>query len=120
MISVLRGDVLLVDYPYTDRTGSKVRPCIVVQNDRDNLRLDDTIVVLLTSKTRFTPGCPTEMLITANSLAGRQAGLIFDSAVQGHNLLTIDRSFIRRKIGSIPVEVIPDVDNCLKAALGLS
>ena len=120
MTPVVRGDVVLVDYPYTDRTGSKVRPCIVVQNDIDNQRLDDTIVVLLTSKTRFTPGAPTEMLITAESPEGRQAGLIFDSAVQGHNLLTIDRSLIRRKIGSISTEIIPDVDNCLKAALALS
>ena len=117
---VLRGEVVLVDYPYTDRTGSKVRPCIVVQNDTDNVRLDDTIVVLLTSKTRFTPGSPTEILITAESPVGRQAGLIFDSAVQGHNMLTIDRSFIRRKIGTMTVETLAKVDNCLKAALALS
>ena len=118
--AVFRGDVVLVDYPYTDRTGSKVRPCIVVQNDTDNQRLDDTIVVLLTSKTRFTPGSPTEILITADSPAGRQAGLIFDSAVQGHNMLTIDRSFIRRKIGTMPVETMSSLNRCLKAALALS
>ena len=29
MMNVLRGDVMLVDYPYTDRTGSKVRPCTI-------------------------------------------------------------------------------------------
>ena len=52
MIAVSRADVVLVDYPYTDRTGSKVRPCVVVQNDGDNQRLDDTIVALMTSKTR--------------------------------------------------------------------
>ena len=120
MMNVLRGDVVLVDYPYTDRTGSKVRPCIVVQNDSDNQRLDDTIVVLMTSKTRFTPGIATEILITAQSPAGQQAGLIFDSAVQGHNLLTVDRSFIRRKIGTIPAETMLTVDVCLKAALALS
>ena len=28
-----RGDVVLVDYPFSDRTGSKVRPALVVQND---------------------------------------------------------------------------------------
>ncbi len=88
MKTVSRGDVVLVDYPYTDRTGSKVRPCIVVQNDASNQQLDDTIVVLMTSRTRFTPGSSTELLITAQSPAGRQAGLIFDSAVQGQNLLT--------------------------------
>ncbi len=82
MITVSRGDVALVDYPYSDRAGSKVRPCVVVQNDADNQRLDDTIVVAMTSKTRFTPGCATEFLITADSAAGKQAGLIFDSALQ--------------------------------------
>ena len=110
---------MLVDYPYTDRTGSKVRPCLVVQNDPDNRRLDDTIVILMTSKTRFAPGTATELLIEAQSPAGKQAGLIFDSAVQGHNLLTIDRGFIRRKIGAIPAVTMAEVDGCLKAALAL-
>ncbi len=35
MITVSRGDVALVDYPYSDRAGSKVRPCVVVQNDAE-------------------------------------------------------------------------------------
>jgi mRNA interferase MazF len=108
MITVSRRDVVLVDYPYTDRAGSKVRPCIVVQNDHDNQRMDDTIVVLMTSKTRFTAGSKTELLIAADSPSGKQAGLIFDSAVQGQNLLTVDRSFIRRKIGIIPAETMSE------------
>lgn len=120
MKTVLRGDVVLVDYPYTDRTGSKVRPCVVVQNDESNKRLDDTIVALMTSKTRFTPGSATELLITAESPAGQQAGLIFDSAVQGQNLLTVDRSFLRRKIGDLPEDTMLQVDQCLKAALALA
>jgi mRNA interferase MazF len=120
MMTVSRGDVVLVDYPYTDRSGSKVRPCIVVQNDADNQRLDDTIVVPMTSKTRFTPGCAAELLIDAQSSAGKQAGLIFDSAVQCQNLLTVDRSFIRRKIGAVPAESMTDVDKCPKAALALT
>ena len=120
MTVIFRGDVVLVDYPYTDRAGSKVRPCIVVQNDGDNQRLDDTIIVLVTSKTRFTPGSVTELAIAAQSPAGRQAGLIFDSAVQGQNLLTVDRSFIRWKIGNIPTDTMSEVDKCLKAALALT
>ncbi len=119
-MNVVRGNVVLVDYPYTDRTGSKVRPCIVVQNDNDNQRLNDTIIVLMTSKTRFKPGSATQVLIAAESNAGRQAGIIFDSAVQGHNMLTIDRSFIRRTIGIIPSETMSEIDACLKAALALS
>jgi len=100
MMTVSRGDVVLVEYPYTDRAGSKVRPCIVVQNDGDNQRLDDTIVVLMTSKTRFTPGSATELLIAARSPAGRQAGLIFDSAVQGQNLLLWTAASVAEKSAS--------------------
>jgi mRNA-degrading endonuclease toxin of MazEF toxin-antitoxin module len=33
---VRRGEVVLVDFPFSDRTGSKVRPCLVVQNDANN------------------------------------------------------------------------------------
>ena len=117
MKTVLRGDVVLVDYPYTDRTGSKVRPCVVVQSDDGNQRLDDTIVALMTSKTRFTLGSSNELLITAQSPARRKAGLIFDSAVQGQNLLTVDRSFLRRKNCVLSGDPMRQVDQCLKAAL---
>ena len=34
-----RGDIVLLDYSYADGSGSKVRPALVVQNDRDNQRL---------------------------------------------------------------------------------
>jgi mRNA interferase MazF len=42
-----RGDVVLLDYPYSNGSGSKVRPALVIQNDRDNQRLSNTIVVLI-------------------------------------------------------------------------
>ena len=42
-----RGEVVLVDYPYSDG-GSKIRPALVVQNDRDNARLAKTVIVMIT------------------------------------------------------------------------
>ena len=35
-MNVQRGDVVLVDYPYATGSGTKVRPVLVIQNDRDN------------------------------------------------------------------------------------
>ncbi len=49
---VRRGDVVLMDYPYAVGTGLKVRPALVVQNDRDNGRLATTIIVQITGNTR--------------------------------------------------------------------
>ena len=51
-MNVRRGDIVLVDFPYSDHTGSKVRPALVGQADVWNQRLDDTILALITSSRR--------------------------------------------------------------------
>jgi mRNA-degrading endonuclease toxin of MazEF toxin-antitoxin module len=48
--------------PPTPQGGAKVRPALVVQNDRDNQRLVNTIVVQITSVTRRALA-PTQLLI---------------------------------------------------------
>jgi mRNA interferase MazF len=55
-MNVQRGAVVLVDFPYPSGTGSKVRPALVVQNDRDNTRLLNTIVVQITGTTHRASG----------------------------------------------------------------
>ena len=47
---VNRGDAVLVDYPFTTG-GAKVRPALVVQNDRDNGRMANTIVAHISGYT---------------------------------------------------------------------
>lgn len=47
-----RGDVVLVDFPYTSGLEAKVRPAVVVQNDRDNQRLTKTVVAMVTGNVR--------------------------------------------------------------------
>jgi hypothetical protein len=42
-MTVNRGDVVLVDYPFTTG-GAKVSPALVVQNDRDDAWMTNTIV----------------------------------------------------------------------------
>ncbi len=114
-----RGDVVLVDYLFSDRTGSKVRPCLVVQNDHNNLRLDDTIIAAISSKTTRGKSEPTQFLIEVATSEGQQSGLLFDSAVQCENLVTIDGQFIKRRVGALPKSLMSRIDDCLKNALGL-
>jgi mRNA interferase MazF len=111
--------VVLVDNPFSDRTGSKVRPCLVVQSDPLNARLDDTILVTITSRVRHVDQS-TERLIDVTTPAGVQSGLLFDSAVQCHNILTVDSQFILRKVGSLPTDAMQQIDACLKDALGMA
>jgi mRNA interferase MazF len=119
-MKVRRGEVVLVDYLFSDRTGSKVRPCLVVQNDRDNGRLDDTIIAAISTNTARGAGEPTQLVIEVANPEGRSSGLLFDSAIQCENLVTIDCQFIRRKIGALTKTTMARIDDCLKAALGLA
>jgi len=118
-MNVQRGDVVLVDYLFSDRTGSKVRPCLVVQNDSNNQRLDDTIVVTITTNTQRVDSEATQLLVDVNTPAGQQAGLLHTSALQCANILTVDCQFVFRKIGTLPADMMEQVNHCLKASLAI-
>lgn len=118
-MKVSRGDVVLLDFPFADATGRKVRPAIVVQNDALSRRLTSTIVVLVTRTTRRARSEATQFLIEQNSPAGLAAGLHFDSAVACTNLYTVHEDFIQYRIGKLPNDLLPVLDGCLKAALGI-
>lgn len=118
-MKVRRGDFVLVDDPHSDRTGSKVRPCLVVQNDRNNQRLADTIVVTISSRAQHVTE-PTQLLIDLLTPAGNQSGLLFTSAVRCEIILTVDCNFILRKIGTLPPDAMLRVEDCLKQALAIA
>ena len=84
-----RGDLVLVDYPFSDGTGSKVRPSLVVQADTLNRLRDDTILAIVTSAHA---GRPTECSIDITQEPG--SGLKFNSSVQSDTLATVDQSLI--------------------------
>lgn len=115
-----RGDVVLVRYPFASGSGGKVRPALVVQNDQNNRRLDNTILVQITSRTQFAASEPTQLLIKLNSPEGKQAGLLQDSAISCENLFTVRQDVIARKIGTLPSATMNEIGECLKAALGIA
>jgi mRNA-degrading endonuclease toxin of MazEF toxin-antitoxin module len=118
-MKVSRGDVILVNYPFASGTGSKVRPAVVIQRNRNNSRLDNTIIAQLTSRTRHARTEPTQLLIEAASAASQQAGLLIASPLSCENVYTVRQDIIARKIGTLPTSVMLQVAACLKASLDL-
>ncbi len=90
-----RGDVVLVDWPYSDRTGSKLRPAVVVQADFLNGFIDDTILVQITRTMHGIPGTEVR-LDPAQEMASGLSHLSFASCA---NLLTADPALIDQTIG---------------------
>jgi mRNA interferase MazF len=110
----------MVDWLYSDRTGSKRRPAVVVQSDALNQALDDTILALVTSSAWRRVGAMTQLPVDLSTPEGKQTGLIINSVIQCENLVTVDQQFILSVRGSLSPSMIQDLDDCLKSALGLT
>jgi mRNA interferase MazF len=113
-----RGDVVVINFPYSDGTGSKVRPALVVQNDADNQRLKNTIAAMITGDIRHVHEA-TQLLVDPTTPAGANSGLSGPSAVKCAVLVTVNQQTIIQSIGSLPTATMKQIDGCLKAALGI-
>ena len=118
-MNVRRRDVVLVDFPFPAGGGSKVRPALVVQKDRDNARLPNTIIVQITGNIQRAHE-PTQVLVDVSTLDGQQTGLQFTSVVNCLNIVTLDKKLILRKLGEASAVLMQPVEQALKAALELA
>ena len=119
-MNLRRGDVVLADLPFSDRSGVKKRPALVVQCNRNNQRLDDVILAMITSVVQRTTTEPTQWLIDPATPEGQPSGLLHPSAVKCEHLITLHRQFVSRVIGQLPSNIMEEIDRCLKESLGLS
>jgi mRNA interferase MazF len=118
-MKVQRGDVVLLPIGFTSGVGVKLRPALVVQSDHNNVRLNDTIVAIITKTTHRATREPTQLLIDVNTPEGRQSGLLHTSAVKCEHLVTVSMADISRVIGGLPPGTMTQIEGCLKAALAI-
>ena len=115
---VKRGNVVLTYVPNIGSPGGKVRPALVVQSDHNNARLKETIIAAITSNTSRVQE-PTQLLLEVATPDGAASGLLHDSAVRCERLHSIPQGDARRVIGNLSNVLMRQIDDCLKAALGL-
>ena len=87
------GAIVLTRFPFTDLSGAKRRPALVVS--RDNDRRVDLVVCFITSIHRSGPDM-------APLAATAETGLKVASVVRFDKLATLDRSVIAGKLGAAP------------------
>jgi len=113
-----RGDVVIVEIPYVDRRGGKKRPALVVQNDRDNRRLANTIVAMISGNVEHAAEA-TQFLVDPTAPEGGSSGLHGPSVVKCCNLFTVYQADVQRVIGQLSEVAMAKLEECLKAALDL-
>ena len=108
-----RGDVVLVQFPFSSPTGKKDRPAIVLSTNTYHDDWDEILVAAVTSKP------PRKPRTTDCSIHDwTQAGLHQASWIRAH-MATVHRNLILKKLGNLTVRDIQSLDDCLRVALGL-
>lgn len=116
-MNVQRGDVVLADYSHA-LSGSSLRPVLVVQSDAYNQHFTNTIVAQIT-RTLKRATDPAHLYIDISTPDGQRSGLLHNSVVSCNNLNTLHEQRIRRVIGKLSDVTMQQIDDCLKAALGI-
>jgi mRNA-degrading endonuclease toxin of MazEF toxin-antitoxin module len=114
-----RGDVGLARFPHAAGGRGKKRPVVVVQADTYNHKLRHLIVAEVTTNLGAASD-PANLLIETATAEGQASGLTQDSVVTCLHLVTMTEDRIGRVIGKLSDRLIRMIDDCLKAALGLS
>ncbi|MDP1729372.1 MAG: type II toxin-antitoxin system PemK/MazF family toxin [archaeon] len=89
-------ELLLVPFPFSDQSGRKVRPVIVISNDEFNEDSEDVLVVGVTSnilKNKYTINLTNENL--------DEGKLITNCCIKIENILKLDKELIIKNIGKI-------------------
>jgi len=86
-------DIVLVPFPYSDLTGIKQRPALIISNNRLN-NSQDKICCLITSN-------PSNHGLKINNNSFKQGKLPFKSWVKPSRIFTIHEKIIKRKLCTI-------------------
>jgi mRNA-degrading endonuclease toxin of MazEF toxin-antitoxin module len=110
-----RGEVVEIDWHYTDLSGSKRRPAVVVQADFLNGLLDDTVLVKITGRKYGIPGTEVEIDPAVETFSG--LGKV--CYVSCKDILTRDQTLVLRTVGVLSDAAMQQIEACLKTVLAI-
>ncbi|MBI4397595.1 MAG: type II toxin-antitoxin system PemK/MazF family toxin [Candidatus Omnitrophica bacterium] len=111
MIRCNRGDVVLVEFPFSEQDRIKKRPALVLSSDSYHQGREEIILAAVTSNTA--------RILVADTLVQdwKEAGLLFPSTVSGI-IQTIKADMITKKLGTLSHRDMKQVMQHVKHAMG--
>src|SRR5881409_1325829 len=110
MTACSRGDVVLVGFVFSDQSGKKLRPSVVVSASAYQRARQEVVVAAITSNVR--------RRLFGDYLIGdwKRAGLLFPSVATGI-LRTIKQTMVDRKLGAMAGPDLETVELQLRRSL---
>ena len=103
-----KGNIILVNFPFTDFKGFKLRPAVIVA-----VGSYDVTACFITTKVQNAE--PMDVLLNPNSFNGIKK----QSLIRPLKIMTFEKSMVAGKLGNLTTEEIVELNIKLKAALQL-
>ena len=108
-----RGDVVLVPFPFSDLSTTKIRPAVVISSELYHKTEPDLLLAAITTKVSAAIN-PTDYVLADWA----QAGLRYPSALKTV-LFTFAPTRVEYRIGALTQHDLDQVERCLRLALAL-
>ncbi|MBM4047228.1 MAG: type II toxin-antitoxin system PemK/MazF family toxin [Planctomycetes bacterium] len=109
-----RGAIVLTPFPFTDLSGRKVRPALVVsRSDRPG----SDVVLAFISSYRGQPLLATDLFVENTHPDFGRTGLKATSVIKRDKLVTVDTSILLGELGELPFVLLREADTRLRYAL---
>lgn len=100
----MKGTVVLIPFPYTDFSATKLRPAVVLP-DHD----PDVVVAFISSKIPASLA-PADIVLTRSTPEFLKTGLKTDSVIRLDKITTIIKTMVAGTIGELPQEIRSEVN----------
>lgn len=97
-----KGDVILVPFPFSDLSGKKYRPALVLADFND-----DIIVAFITSQSKY------DGIFDYKVEPSIDNGLKVSSRVRVNQVATLDKSIVRGKLGALHEAELIEINQLL-------
>jgi mRNA interferase MazF len=101
-----RGDICLARFPYTDASGFKMRPVLVVSANAFNAGEDVVVLPISSAPDLSDKAC---VFIDKASVHFKMSGLKAPSAIKFSKPMTISKRVIPRRLGQLHDDILSDV-----------
>lgn len=113
--SLIRGDIVLAHFPFTDLSETKLRPAVILWASATQT---DFLIAFISSQ-NVADISDNEVALLSSHAEFALTGLRVPSKIRTERLVTLSRSLITRRLGKLGPALISELDSALIATLGL-
>ena len=118
MGSIHNGDIVLVPFPFTDLSSTKLRPALVISKNTIHTLHDDFTLMFISSVLPLTKdSC--EYVLDSKHEDFNETGLKVPSVFKGNKIVTLHRALLKRRLGKLSPKLKEEIQTIINHSVGL-